>query len=122
MAASPDKPLTQQLETQDLTVHWHLSIPAQKITMMISMELKFYFSNFPKALFKDCICKVSQTFAKNSPEVLSDGCISRKASRTATRNGGPDRSLALMNTFSEDYNDDFNGTEILFLKLYKGTF
>ena len=43
MAASPDKPLTQQLLTWCLTIHWHLSISAQKITMMISMEPKFHF-------------------------------------------------------------------------------
>ena len=58
---------------------------------------------------------VFQTLVNNSPEVFSNGCISRQASHTATINLVSDYSLALINICSEDYNDDFNGTKISFL-------
>ena len=39
-----------------------------------------------------------------------------------TINIGPDCSLALINICSEDYNDDFNGTKILFLNFPRALF
>ena len=63
-------------------------------------------------------------FANNRLEALSNGCILSiwQASQRVTINMGYDCPLALINTISEYDNFDFNGTEILLLKLSKGTF
>ena len=57
-------------------------------------------------------------------EALSKSCILSiwQASQRVTINTGSDCPLALINSISEYYNYDFNGTEILLIKLSKGTF
>ena len=71
--------------------------------------------NFSRALFKDWICYFFQIITNNSLEALSNGWI------FSISLSSHDCPLALIDTCSGYYDEDFKGTEIILLKLSHGT-